>query len=41
MGEGLAEAMRVGQIALWWYLGTAAVAVGSVIAGVALGRRRG
>lgn len=41
MLDALAEAMRIGVTAWYWYLGTSAVAVGSVIAGVALGRRRG
>jgi len=40
--EALAAAMRVGTVVLWWYVGTASVAVGSVVAGAALGRvRRG
>lgn len=41
MADALATAMRVGTVFLWAYLGIVAVAVGTVVAALALGSRRG
>lgn len=41
MGSALSVAMRIGSVFLWAYVGTAAVAVGTVVVALALGGRRG